>query len=575
MRILSCYRCILFIIIPFFLASFTINAQQPAPDANRIAVLDFEVQSENPQYKFLGKGFAEFIAVDLSSVEGITIIDREKRNDVMEEQKFTLTGMTDESTNIEIGQLLAANYMISGSIFDMFGNLEVTVQLIDIELGSVAVNAQAGGEPKQYKKIVGKLSGALVAALDLSEEAKAAVEPEPAPAVEIDNEAADVVLASFSKAMDAVDKNDVREAKKNLQQVQKIDKTNEAAKYYLNKLQALSPKFRVEMVEYTTPYNAATLGFIDKMKIYGWFGMNFDPPGIQTEHGGAQSEGDYWVQDKQSASYFGVSIPLGSRFGLGAGFTMSRQDLKAYPNRNLVIDPPLLSLPANVDVYPAEGSDGIQSNLFNIGGYISFGARLTDWMSVGTSLMGWYTSAGPGYGNTVDEGFFFSIYPGLAFQVPGSSFAADINVAYTSFTMYYADFVNHEVVLGSLPLIIDGSLTYGLLNDRLFLGLKGISDIYYNARSGHALRLIPMVEVWPLTFLSIRGGYEYSHLSLNGEFKLAHGVVGGLTLKIWKFDINANLTYRQKPVRLLPGADVANMKLLIGIEFSPDWMERK
>ena len=195
----------------------------------------------------------------------------------------------------------------------------------------MAVNAQAGGEPKQYKKIIGELSGALVKALDLGGEAAAEVEPEPAPeAEEIDNEAADVFLASFSRAMDAVDKNDVREAKKNLQQVQKIDKTNEAAKYYLNKLQALSPKFRVEMV-----------------------------------------------------------------------------------------------------------------------------------------------------------------------------------------------------------------------------------------------------EVWPLHFLSIRGGYEYSHLSLNGEFKLAHGVVGGLTLKIWKFDINANLTYRQKPARLLPGADVSNMKLLIGIEFRPDWMDRK
>ena len=415
------------------------------------------------------------------------------------------------------------------------------MQLIDIELGSVAVNAQAGGEPKQYKKIIGELSGALVAALDLGREAAAEVEPEPAPeAEEINNEAADVVLASFSRAMDAVDKNDVREAKKNLQQVQKIDKTNEAAKYYLNKLQALSPKFRVEMVEYTTPYNAATLGFMDKMKIYSWSGAPLDTPGIETSAGGAQLDNNYWVMDKQSTTYIGFSLPLGGRFGLGAGFSMSGQDLKASPG-DAVVDPPDLSFPANVDVYPAEGSDGIQSFLSNIGGYISFGARLTDWMSVGTSLMGWYTSAGPGYGNTVDEGFFFSIYPGLAFQVPGSSFAADINVAYTSFTMYYADFVKHEVVLGSLPLIIDGSLTYGLLNDRLFLGLKGISDIYYNARSGHALRLIPMVEVWPLTFLSIRGGYEYSHLSLNGEFKLAHGVVGGAYLK------NLEIRYQREP----------------------------
>jgi hypothetical protein len=131
--------------------------------------------------------------------------------------------------------------------------------------------------------------------------------------------------------------------------------------------------------------------------------------------------------------------------------------------------------------------------LVNNGGYVSFGARLIDWMSVGTSLMVWYTYAGPGHANSVDEGFFFSVYPGLAFQFSDSSFAADINFAYTSYTMYYADFDNSEIVLGNLPLVIDGSLTYGLLNNRLFLGLKGVSDIYYDDRGGCSYTATPTI----------------------------------------------------------------------------------
>jgi hypothetical protein len=39
--------------------------------------------------------------------------------------------------------------------------------------------------------------------------------------------------------------------------------------------------------------------------------------------------------------------------------------------------------------------------------------------------------------------------------------------------------------------------------------------------------------------------------------------------------MNANMTYRKKPARLLPGYTVANMTLLIGIEFSPDVIARK
>ena len=47
-----------------------------------------------------------------------------------------------------------------------------------------------------------------------------------------------------------------------------------------------------------------------------------------------------------------------------------------------------------------------------------------------------------------------------------------------------------------------------------------------------------------------------------------------LTEKLRKFDINANFTYRQKPVRMLPGYTVANMKLLVGLEYSPEFLAR-
>lgn len=38
--------------------------------------------------------------------------------------------------------------------------------------------------------------------------------------------------------------------------------------------------------------------------------------------------------------------------------------------------------------------------------------------------------------------------------------------------------------------------------------------------------------------------------------------------------INANLTYRRKPVRMLPVYTVANIKLLVGLEYSPELLAR-
>ena len=172
------------------------------------------------------------------------------------------------------------------------------------------------------------------------------------------------------------------------------------------------------------------------------------------------------------------------------------------------------------------------------------------------------------------EGVFFSIYPGILFRDPNGTFTFDINTAYSNQKIYYADYDAGEIVLGSMPLVIDSSITYSFLNQRLFLGLKGISDIYLDNRGGYLLRIIPMVEFWPLRFLSLRGGYEYSHLDRAGTFTIGQGAVGGFTIKLVKFDINANLTYRKKPAQLLPGVTVANMKLLIGLEYNPGWISR-
>ena len=514
----------------FILALLSLPASLFAQDANRIAVLDFEVQSDNPQYKFLGKGFAEFIAVDLSQVEGITIIDREKRNDVMEEQKFTLTGMTDESTSIEIGQLLAANYMVSGSIFDMFGNLEVTVQLIDIELGSVAVNAQAGGEPKQYKKIVGELSGALVKALDLGREAAAEVEPEPAPeAEEIDNEEADVVLSSFSRAMDAVDKNDVQKAKKNLQQVQKIDKTNEAAKYYLNKLFMASPKFNVELIFYAPSYNPAYLGFIEKDRMYltGSLNLPFFYVQYPVEMDGHRDfkwevkEGLYYSYG-QLKTEIGYYFPIGKKIGLGAEFSTGASDSLARDrNYSLPIWDPA-DTAADNHVY-------IRSGAWAIGGRLSLGFQLHPSFALGLSgyLFNYNMNLGgsDGPGDPESNTFTGAATLGLYFRFLDGGLTFDTHATVPFFQEVYIDYDELNYIAyqtAPYPGVLEANIVGKLANGRLFLSLKEILEIYTSFgeddREPASLRgRFPPVEWWPFQFMSIRAGGEYDFLSVMGQ----------------------------------------------------------
>lgn len=381
-------------------------------------------------------------------------------------------------------------------------------------------------------------------------------------------------IVALSDGVDAYDKGDEEKAKKDLKTVQMLDPDNEVAEFYLSKLQAVSPKFRVEIQEYSPAYSPASLGFITTDRLYFWGGFPIDAAlGETLTDGGSQVIGIYSAKDWQIDERLGYSFPLGEKMGLAVGIVAGGQDHKV----NLIDFSPVLT-------FGIDTVSGIQSYLMNFGGSLSIGARLADWVSIGSSVLVWNSTNGndPGVSDTllpssstiVREGLFYSIYSGIMLRDPDGSLTFDINAGYTNQKIYYADYDAGEIVLGTMPLVIDSSFTYGLLNQRLFLGLKGISDIYYDDRGGYILRIIPMAEFWPYKFLSLRGGYEYSHLDQAGSFTIGQGAVGGFTFKIGKFDINANITYREKPARLLPGETVENMKLLIGIEYAPGWITR-
>lgn len=53
----------------------------------------------------LGKGFAEIISFELGKTRAVRIVDREKRNEALQEMEFALSGATDEANQIHITDL--------------------------------------------------------------------------------------------------------------------------------------------------------------------------------------------------------------------------------------------------------------------------------------------------------------------------------------------------------------------------------------------------------------------------------------------------------------------------------------
>jgi hypothetical protein len=93
-----------------------------------------------------GKTIAELFSVELVNRRVMTILDRSKIQSLLDEQKLQLTGITDEKKLIEIGKLLGANKIITGSILKMGENYFITVKGIDVFSGSVEISDKVSSQ---------------------------------------------------------------------------------------------------------------------------------------------------------------------------------------------------------------------------------------------------------------------------------------------------------------------------------------------------------------------------------------------------------------------------------------------
>lgn len=82
-----------------------------------ICVMELEDKSShNHSWRNVGTGVADMMVTALAETKKYTLIEREKLDKVLEEQRLGASGAVTAQTAAKIGRLLGANYIITGSI---------------------------------------------------------------------------------------------------------------------------------------------------------------------------------------------------------------------------------------------------------------------------------------------------------------------------------------------------------------------------------------------------------------------------------------------------------------------------
>jgi TolB-like protein len=125
------------------------EAPHAAP-ATTIGVLYFDYAGKNAELAPLSKGLAQMLISDLAAVDTVKIVERERLQAVLDEQKLGQSGKIDNRTAARIGKLLGARYLVLGTYFDAVGAFRADARLVDVETGQIVKSVGANGKAEDF-----------------------------------------------------------------------------------------------------------------------------------------------------------------------------------------------------------------------------------------------------------------------------------------------------------------------------------------------------------------------------------------------------------------------------------------
>lgn len=552
-------------------------------EALTLTVLDFEVQSSDNSHTYLGKGFAEFLSVELSGVREITLIERKKRNEIIDEMKFGLSGLADSEQLMNLGNLLLSNYLISGSIFDMSESLAVTGRVINVESGEIVVHASAEGTMGDYKSIVRTLTAEILAGLGIEETY--------APVLTEKKDRDEQVLSTFSEAVDAYDKGDEEQAVEKLEQASKLDRSNRAVKRLINKLNTVSPKYQFEDPMWGSAYNPALAATLEEPLYYArwssfdiYAGVNREAETSTVKDTGS-GEANFASVSYEGSAHVGVLMPLstGLGFSLELNMAVPGEDIILFNTNDFDFDANRKTVDVVIDGKTVASGDQLILHEGYWGSTAGFSYAFGDSLALGANASIFIPAGGifsfmgqSKEGNVIalDEETVYTLPDelgwgigfGLIFKPLGDALYLDISGLIPAITRYYYDLDQDSFIDGSYPQYYSAAINSTLIKNTLFFGLKSNFDLYTDQEAGgYYIRETPVAELWLDNNIALRGGYIFSYININDIDAVGHGGLFGLTLKFGETSLDFNINHRDTPLHTVGGYTIPHTSMLISL----------
>jgi TolB-like protein len=190
------------------LVATTLLFALPAAAAERVtvAVLYFDNNSPDRAYDVLQKGLADMLVTDLSQVESLQVVERDKLQKLVDELKLQRSKFFDPRTAQQLGKGIGARYAVTGALAAFEPRMRIDVRVIEVATARVVVADRVVGDRGKFFELESELVGKLAAALKVK--------------LTTSRGSGDVAtVLAYAQGLDAADRGDLKGASSRLAEV--------------------------------------------------------------------------------------------------------------------------------------------------------------------------------------------------------------------------------------------------------------------------------------------------------------------------------------------------------------------
>ena len=139
------------------------------PDiAQSVAVLDFVNRNPADGRDWLGKGLADMVITDLSASQRLSVVDRQRVQDLTREIDLGAAGILAPKTAPRVGRIAKVRWVLFGTFLHHDADVSLEALLIDVNVGQTVRIEQVEGPVSKLFDLEQSLVHAILAKLDVS-----------------------------------------------------------------------------------------------------------------------------------------------------------------------------------------------------------------------------------------------------------------------------------------------------------------------------------------------------------------------------------------------------------------------